>query len=70
VSASINIRFRLKREAMPQLHQSIGPNHVRALVGPEVGNRMRGMEGTVLPSLHIGSTANEMTGAMVIRGPH
>src|SRR3984893_5272519 len=41
LSASINIRFRLKREAMPQLHQSIGPNHVQALVGPEVGNRMR-----------------------------
>src|SRR5262249_27000447 len=24
----------------------------------------------VLPSLHIGSTANEITGATVIRGPH
>src|SRR6516225_3535129 len=34
---------------------------------------MRGMEGTcraVLPSLHIGSTANEMTGPNVIRRPH
>src|SRR5258708_33204956 len=34
---------------------------------------MRGMEGTcrvVLPSLHIGSTGNEMTGLNVIRRPH
>jgi regulator of protease activity HflC (stomatin/prohibitin superfamily) len=41
LSASINIRFRLKRESVPQLHQSIGPNYVEALVAPEVGNRMR-----------------------------
>src|SRR5258705_6038015 len=37
-------------------------------------NVMRGMKGrpcrAVLPSLHIGSTANEMTGPTVIRGPH
>jgi regulator of protease activity HflC (stomatin/prohibitin superfamily) len=41
LTASINIRFRLKRESVPQLHQSIGPNYVEALVAPEVGNRMR-----------------------------
>ncbi len=41
LTASINIRFRLKRESVPQLHQSIGPNYVEALVGPEIGNRMR-----------------------------
>jgi regulator of protease activity HflC (stomatin/prohibitin superfamily) len=41
LTASINIRFRLKREAVPQLHQSIGPNYVQALIGPEIGNRMR-----------------------------
>jgi prohibitin 2 len=41
LAASINIRFRLKRESVPQLHQSIGPNYVEALVAPEVGNRMR-----------------------------
>src|ERR1700726_1040227 len=41
LTASINIRFRLKRESVPQLHQSIGPNYVGALVAPEVGNRMR-----------------------------
>src|SRR5262249_29668355 len=37
-------------------------------------NLMRGMEGgpcqAVLPSLHIGSTANEITGLNVIRRPH
>src|SRR5207248_7306371 len=41
LTASINIRFRLKRESVPQLHQSIGPGYVEALVGPEIGNRMR-----------------------------
>jgi regulator of protease activity HflC (stomatin/prohibitin superfamily) len=41
LTASINIRFRLKRESVPQLHQSIGPNYVQALVSPEIGNRMR-----------------------------
>jgi regulator of protease activity HflC (stomatin/prohibitin superfamily) len=41
LTASINIRFRLKRESVPQLHQSIGPNYVQALVSPEIGNRTR-----------------------------
>jgi regulator of protease activity HflC (stomatin/prohibitin superfamily) len=41
LTASINIRFRLKRESIPQLHQSIGPDYVEALVIPEIGNRMR-----------------------------
>jgi prohibitin 2 len=41
LTASINIRFRLKRDSVPQLHQSIGPNYVEALVAPEIGNRMR-----------------------------
>jgi regulator of protease activity HflC (stomatin/prohibitin superfamily) len=41
LSASINIRYRLKRDSVPQLHQSIGPNYVNALVVPEIGNRMR-----------------------------
>jgi regulator of protease activity HflC (stomatin/prohibitin superfamily) len=41
LTATINIRFRLKRESVPQLHQSIGPNYVQALVVPEIGNRMR-----------------------------
>src|SRR5580704_10439701 len=30
LTAAINIRFRLKREAVPQLHQSIGPNYVQS----------------------------------------
>ena len=41
LTAKINIRFRLKRDAVPQLHQSIGPNYIQALVVPEIGNRMR-----------------------------
>jgi regulator of protease activity HflC (stomatin/prohibitin superfamily) len=41
LTATINIRFRLKRESVPQLHQSIGPNYVQALIIPEIGNRMR-----------------------------
>jgi regulator of protease activity HflC (stomatin/prohibitin superfamily) len=41
LTATINTRFRLKREAVPQLHQSIDPNYVQALVNPEIGNRMR-----------------------------
>jgi len=41
LTASINIRFRLKRESVPQLHQSIGPDYVDDLVIPEIGNRMR-----------------------------
>jgi regulator of protease activity HflC (stomatin/prohibitin superfamily) len=41
LTASINIRYRLKRESIPQLHQSIGPNYVEALLTPEIGNRMR-----------------------------
>src|SRR3974377_2084778 len=41
LTASINIRFRLKRDSVPQLHQSIGPDYIQALVAPEVGNQMR-----------------------------
>jgi regulator of protease activity HflC (stomatin/prohibitin superfamily) len=41
LTASINIRFRLKRDSVPQLHQSIGPNYVEVLITPEIGNRMR-----------------------------
>jgi regulator of protease activity HflC (stomatin/prohibitin superfamily) len=41
LTATINIRFRLKRESVPQLHQSIGPDYVQALISPEIGNRMR-----------------------------
>jgi prohibitin 2 len=41
LTAAINIRFRLKHDSVPQLHQSIGPNFVMSLVVPEIGNRMR-----------------------------
>jgi regulator of protease activity HflC (stomatin/prohibitin superfamily) len=41
VIAGINIRFRLKHDSVPQLHQSIGPNFVASLLVPEIGNRMR-----------------------------
>jgi regulator of protease activity HflC (stomatin/prohibitin superfamily) len=41
VTAGINIRYRLKHDSVPQLHQSIGENYVQTLVVPEIGNRMR-----------------------------
>ena len=41
MSATINIRFRLKRDSVPALHQSIGPDYVKGLIAPEIGNRMR-----------------------------
>src|SRR6202047_2404146 len=41
MSATINIRFRLKRDSVPQLHQLIGPDYVKYLIAPEIGNRMR-----------------------------
>jgi regulator of protease activity HflC (stomatin/prohibitin superfamily) len=41
ITAAVNIRYRLKHDAVPQLHQSIGPNFVTTLVLPEIGNRMR-----------------------------
>jgi prohibitin 2 len=41
LSATINIRFRLKHDAIPQLHQAIGPNYITLLVRPEIGSRTR-----------------------------
>jgi prohibitin 2 len=41
LSAAINIRFRLKHDAIPQLHQSVGPDYLASLVVPEIGSRMR-----------------------------
>jgi regulator of protease activity HflC (stomatin/prohibitin superfamily) len=40
LTAKINIRFRLRHEIIPQLHQAIGPNYVK-LLGPEIASRMR-----------------------------
>src|SRR6185312_13552711 len=39
--ATINIRFRLKHDAIPQLHQTIGPDYVTRMLSPEIGNRTR-----------------------------
>jgi len=41
LAATINIRFRLKHDAIPQLHQSIGQEFIARLVRPEIGNRAR-----------------------------
>ena len=41
LAATINIRFRLKHDAIPQLHQTIGPDYLSRLVRPEIGNRAR-----------------------------
>jgi prohibitin 2 len=41
VSATINIRFRLKHDSVPQLHQTIGPDYVERMLAPEIGNRAR-----------------------------
>jgi regulator of protease activity HflC (stomatin/prohibitin superfamily) len=41
LSATINIRFRLKRDSVPALHQSIGSDYVKMLIVPEIGSRMR-----------------------------
>jgi prohibitin 2 len=41
LAATINIRFRLKHDAIPQLHQVIGPSYIAHLVRPEIGNRAR-----------------------------
>ena len=41
LSVNLNIRFRLKHDAIPQLHQVIGPDYIAHLVRPEIGNRTR-----------------------------
>lgn len=41
INATISIRFRLKHDSVPQLHQAIGPEYVARLVRPEIGSRMR-----------------------------
>ncbi len=41
LAATINIRFRLKHDSIPQLHQGIGPDYIARLVRPEIGNRAR-----------------------------
>jgi regulator of protease activity HflC (stomatin/prohibitin superfamily) len=41
LTATINIRFRLKHDAVPQLHQTIGPDYITRMLSPEIGNRAR-----------------------------
>jgi len=41
LTATIIIRLRLKREAIPVLHQAIGPNYVTLLVRPGIGSLTR-----------------------------
>jgi prohibitin 2 len=41
LTATINIRFRLKHDAVPQLHQSVGSDYISSLVAPEIGSQMR-----------------------------
>jgi len=40
--ATLNIRFRMQREAIPTLHQVIGPDY-RILLGPLIASQMRGV---------------------------
>jgi prohibitin 2 len=41
LTATINVRFRLKHDAVPQLHQTIGPDYIQRMLSPEIGNRAR-----------------------------
>jgi prohibitin 2 len=41
LTATINIRYRLKHDSVPQLHQTIGPDYQHRLLRPEIGNRTR-----------------------------
>jgi regulator of protease activity HflC (stomatin/prohibitin superfamily) len=41
LTATVNVRFRLQRDAVPVLHQAIGPNYQRVLVQPGIGSLTR-----------------------------
>jgi regulator of protease activity HflC (stomatin/prohibitin superfamily) len=41
LTATVNIRFRLERGAVPVLHQAIGPNYKQVLVQPGIGSLTR-----------------------------
>src|SRR4249920_1952806 len=41
LTATINVRFRLQRNAVPVLHQAIGPNYVKVLAQPGIGSLTR-----------------------------
>jgi regulator of protease activity HflC (stomatin/prohibitin superfamily) len=41
LTVRMNIRYKLKHDLVPQLHQAVGPEYADLLVKPEVGSRMR-----------------------------
>jgi regulator of protease activity HflC (stomatin/prohibitin superfamily) len=41
LTATMNVRFRLQRDAVPILHQAIGPNYVDLLARPGIGSLAR-----------------------------
>src|SRR5207237_6838764 len=41
LTATVNIRFRLQRDATPVLHQAIGPNYKQVLAMPGIGSLTR-----------------------------
>ena len=41
LTASMNVRFRLQRDATPALHQAIGPDYVQLLARPEIASLTR-----------------------------
>src|SRR6185437_14781036 len=41
LTATVNVRFRLQRDAVPVLHQAIGPNYKSVLVQPGIGSLTR-----------------------------
>jgi regulator of protease activity HflC (stomatin/prohibitin superfamily) len=41
LTATVNVRFRLQRDAVPVLHQAIGPNYEKVLVQPGIGSLTR-----------------------------
>jgi regulator of protease activity HflC (stomatin/prohibitin superfamily) len=41
LTATMNVRFRLQRDAVPVLHQAIGPNYVDLLARPGIGSLTR-----------------------------
>jgi prohibitin 2 len=42
LSATLNIRFRLRHDAVPALHQVVGPDYTK-LLGPQIASQMRGV---------------------------
>jgi len=40
LTATVNIRFRLRHDAIPTLHQVIGPNYIK-LIGPGIASQLR-----------------------------